>query len=332
MTPPIEAHPPPVSQALRRDLALVLPEVTVARSTTVQAYARGAPVALGEAVSAAGALLAASGAPVICGLSMLTLEAGRQIVALSRRTGAALLPWPPWASAAVTAGPIHTATLGHVYGCDLVLEIGFDSDGAEHPIRAAIAERVPHVLRSDAGGADVQTQLRTGGALALAQLVGRPVQRLAALLPAEAPPPVRRQWHEVAAECQQQLRLCVLVLPDLTIAGNQRGLSEVIAWQTGGLPVTGASDLAAADLLIEAGLAEVDLDRPPGARRICIGQRPDDAADLSFVTPGLALGLAARVMRCDGVVLWLCDDPAAAPPDPCVGLLARLTACTAEPT
>src|SRR5690606_21362661 len=58
-------------------------------------------------------------------------------------------------------------------------------------------------------------------------------------------------------------------------------------------------------------------------RRITIGPA-NSSAEVSFVTPGLAVGLAAQVMRFDGIMLWLCDDPATAPPDPAADPLLQL--------
>ena len=333
-----DIHLPPVSEPLRRDLALVLPRLHGTGSLSVEAYARGTPVALDAAIVRAAALIDASTTPVICGLSMLTIEAVRQAASLSRKMAGRLAPWPTSRTFGRQQAPTYSATLGHVFACDLVLAVGSTPGTTDHPIAAAIAQRVRQCVRVGTELDDVsnvQAQLRARGAAAWAEVARGPVRRVAVLLPPDSEPAVVRTWHELAAECQQQVRMCVFVLPDLAIVGNQRGALEVIAWQSGGLPTasggTSGGDIAAADLLIEAGLAEVDLDRRDGARRICIGSRGDDAAELSFVTPGPAPGLAARVMRCDGIVLWLCDDPATAPPDPCVDLLERITARVAEP-
>ena len=329
MTTRADAVTPPVSEALRRDLALVLPDVRGAQPTAVEAYARGTPIALDEAIVEAVKLIDASESAVICGLSMLTIEAVRQAVALSRKVAAPLVPWPSSGTFSGAAGPIYGATLGHVFGCDLAIEVGLGGMTDVHPIAAAVRRRVSQRLCLDGTAEDVsnlRAQLRDRGAAALAGHADRPVRRVAVLLPANAPAVIVRQWHELAGECQQQVRMCVFVLPEMTTTGNQRGALEVIAWQTGGLPATGAPDIAGADLLLELGLCSVDLDRRDGARRICVGTSRDGAAELSFVTPGLAPGLAARVIRCDGIVLWLCDDPATAPPDPCVDLLGRITA------
>ena len=80
------------------------------------------------------------------------------------------------------------------------------------------------------------------------------------------------------------------------------------------------------DLVIDTGLPYL---HAPDARRITIGQFEPEA-DLSLVTCGLAAGLAARVMRFDGVVLWLCDERAQAPADPAARLLAQLTGAVKE--
>ena len=305
---------PPASESLQRDLALVLPDLHVAERTAVQAMAKGKPITLDDAICQAAALIDAAESPVICGLTMLTIEAARQAVSLANIAGAKLAIWPKPADA-----PKHTATLGHVLACDLVI----GPSAQTHPIAAAVAQKVlDDVFMTMTPGSldDLHDRISANGQ----PIAGRPVKRLAVLLPPDRQPQLTQRWDELAAKCQKQLRLCLFLLPRMTTAGNQRGVTELIAWQTGGLPPSGAQDIAGADLLVELGLADVQMTRPSGSKRICIGAQPDESADLSFTTPGLSPGLAARVMRCDGIVLWLCDAPATAPPDPCVDLLCRI--------
>ena len=86
----------------------------------------------------------------------------------------------------------------------------------------------------------------------------------------------------------------------------------------------GGIDPGSYDLLIQAGEKSFDEPARPPVKRVCIGRQFDQEADVRFRTPGLALGLAAQVMRFDGIILWLCEDPATAPADPTVELLLSL--------
>ena len=310
---------------MRRDLSLVLPDLRVAESISVEAFAKGRPIPLDDAIARAGELIDSSSHPVLCGLTMLTIEAVRQAAALAQTTGVRMVVWPAPTTFGGRNAPRRTATLGHVFDCDLVIGPDIGDVAATHPIVAAVAARTRHEAFATADVetvSDVHERIRAAGS----------VKRLAVLLPPDCDIEAIRRWDELAAARQHQVRICVFLLPDMRTAGNQRGATEALAWQTGRVPADGVRTIAAADVLVEAGLADVGLARPAGAQRICIGRDRDESADVSFVTPGLALGLAARVMRCDGVVLWLCDDPATAPPDPCVDLLGRIGRHVTEPT
>jgi hypothetical protein len=142
----------------------------------------------------------------------------------------------------------------------------------------------------------------------------RPVSRLAVVLPPATRSEIISQWHKLAAEVQTDIRMCVLPLPDLATYMNTRGALEVIAHLTGAYGTFGHR--REPDVAIECGT------RSGAPKRIVIGAA-DDTADLCFAAPGLAMGLSAQVVRFDGIPMWLCDDPKAAPPDPAVELLRR---------
>lgn len=152
---------------------------------------------------------------------------------------------------------------------------------------------------------------------------------------------LREQWQLLGANLQDTHRFGLAGLPP---RGNGRGLAEVVGWQTGlplpvdfldgGAPrhrpdVVGTRrpfSAAACDLLFTAGL---DRSLPPGSseapgapypRRLHLGPRPDPDAEMSFVVPGLDPRARGRVIRDDGVVLWLCGEPDLGEPDP-AGLL-----------
>ena len=166
---------------------------------------------------------------------------------------------------------------------------------------------------------------------------------MAVVLGPQVGPRVLSQWNKFAATVQQQVRMFVLQLP-VESAANARAVREVVTWQTGVLPnpcvdfstgspraISHAIKRDSYDLLIHAGPAEDgDADDQP-VNRIRFDTQFDNEAQVSFCTPGLAIGLAAQVMRFDGIILWLCEDPATAAADPTVQLLSALTEKIAIP-
>lgn len=335
-----------ISDALRRDLSLVLPVVRPAPRDGVRVTARGQPVSMEQGLTIAGRLMRDSGAAAVAGLSMLSIEAARFAIALAEALRGRLLPWPAPPAGLEPLPVTQTATLGHVFASDFILKPGPDRWCADHPIAAAVAERVLHSVFIPSGLDDLlklRRQVRQRGAAALTDITMQPLRRLAVVLPPGTQAPMVSQWHKLAAELQRQVRVCVFVLPEMKTFGNLRGVIEAATWQTGvslarqggiafldgaprACPDLGKLTVAQAlDLLIEAGPAPAPLpsaaDQLP---RIRIGDVMDPAAEVCFLTPGLALGLAARVMRCDGIVLWLSDDPARAPADPAVNILQSL--------
>jgi len=338
-----------ISDELRRDLALVLPEVRAVggmKRAEAQAWVGGRAASVEDAVTYAAELLRGSAAPAIVGLNGLTLEAVREAVALAEAARARLLPMPLGDPLSMRMSVTQAATLGHAMSADLRVVI---QDGARkaNAIEALIAERVPNALfmPGDLGALlQLRATVREQGAAAITSTTALPVKHVVIPLPADTDPRVIGQWHRLAADLQRAVRVSAITVPDLTKVANLRGALEVITWQTGLSCATGGVDFAdgaprpsaAAATLIQRGGIDLAVDtgwRPlpvelasQCAHRIRIGIEADASADVSFVTPGLAAGLRARVMRFDGVILWLCDDPAPAAgavDDPAVSLLRR---------
>lgn len=306
------------SDSLRRDLALVLPPVLHrADAVRVRAVLRSREVSVEEAITTAAKLLSSASAPAIGGLGWLSIEAVREAVALAEALRGCLFPDatpdPVTARMAVT----QTATLGHIFACDSIIWIG--TNLCCGPIAEAIAARIPRSI-------SIEDKLEPVLALRTANLE---TKNVGVILPAGVDPCVTSQWHKLAADAQQRGRIAVITLPDPQAAPNAKGAHEVVCWQTGLSLHLGAISFADgapriepvrdADVLVDAGYAQ-----PTNARRIHLGREPDPKAEVSFVIPGLAIGLAAQITRFDGVILWLCDHPATAPPDPAVQLLSQI--------
>lgn len=324
-------HSPQISAELRRDLSMVLPALKTAESTEIKAYFQGTPVALDQAIARAVQLLHQSQAPAIIGLSGLTLEAIREAIALAWHMRAMLLPLPQRESAAVRLPVVQTSTLAHAMAADL--RVAFREDATRHdsPIDQAITARVPNTLFVEGNDLDallrLRARVREQGAAVFTNMTALPVTSVAVTLPANVDPRIEAQWHALAADAQQKIRISVISLPDLRTAGNQRGTIEVLTWQTGLSGTTGGVNFAdgaprpcqgavallqrgGVDVALDTGLHPLPADLSSNVKhRIRIGDELDGAADICLVTPGLSLGLRARVMRFDGVVLWLCDDP-----------------------
>ncbi len=340
-----------ISPELRQDLSLVLPLVQRAKGTAISAYLAGREVSVDEAVARAGDLIKVSVAPAIVGLSGLTIEAVREAVALSERLRARLLPLPAGDPIAWRMSVMQTATLGHACAVDLRVAFRDEVEGTHNPINEAIASRVPNTLFVQGNDLDALLKLRMlvreQGASAITSMTALPVKRVVVALPASVDVRIASQWHLLAAQLQSELRVSVITLSEmgkLHAAGNRRGVLEVITWQTGLSCATGGVDFAdraprpcadaatllsrgGLDVVVDTGLLPVETSLLSSVKhRIRIGDAVDATADVCFVTPGLRVGLRARVMRFDGVILWLCDDPSpqgGAMDDPVVGLFAR---------
>ncbi len=350
----------PPSPELLQDLALVLPDLQPYENKPISATILGKSASIHAAMDHAAALLQRSRAPAIANVQALSLEALSRAVALAEAARARLLP----SHAAPAASPAaFGATLGHALSCDLALWVG-PCDSAPQALIARLRERIPHhltltpaletlvALRVALPSFDPAktTSKPTFDAVCSTLHALMQARRALFLLPCDADPRLIAQCDALAATLQDRVRLAVMTLPDARRSLNRRGALELITWQTGLSCASGGIDFSdgaprpspplqklldrqAIDLIIDCS--------PPGSHtsfpttdhlsntskkpaRITLGPTPDPAAEVSFITPGLALGLSARVMRFDGIVLWLCDDPASAPPDPVVGLLHDL--------
>jgi hypothetical protein len=302
-----------MTESLRQRLSLVLPSPCDAKDTPVRALAGGDEIALDDAVARAATMLRDSEAPAVVAAHRLSCQAVRQAVLLMQQRGGAMrVDAPP-----IDHPVMHTASLGHVTACDFIIKPGPADWAVQHPVAAYIAEHVLHSLFVPAGLdalLALRKRVRERGAKAIADITMRPVKRLAVVLPPGTRSEIISQWHKLAAELQPEIRTCVMPLPDMDRCYNSRGALEVIAHLTGAYGRFGHRHEP--DVAIECGR------RSGAAKRIVIGGA-DDTADLCFVTPGLAMGLGAQVVRFDGIPMWLCDDPAAAPPDPAAELLRR---------
>ncbi len=320
---------------LGRDLALVGPFLA-SPPVPIQSGAAEWAVPLKDVGEIAQAIRR-SQAPAIVGLNSLSIEACRHAVAVAEVMRGRLLPWPlPGDNTHDHSSVTQTGSLGHIFASELIIWVG--CSGGDGPIAEAIAA---HQLLGALVPADLATVLnarRTMAADPKAAPIGSH-RRVGVVLGPGIDPRVASQWHKLAAQVQTTTRMAVFALPDLAATGNRRGVLEVILWQTGQSCRTGGVDFAdgaprpcsdaqtqldlgAIDLLIDTTLPEF----PPATgltghvkHRIVIGPRVSagpTAERLRHVTvPPLTQGVAARVMRCDGVILWTCADPAQAQPD-----------------
>lgn len=305
---------PGVSQALAQDLSLVLPDLP-----------RGAAIdALALPMTAA---LRAAKAPAIAGLGAMSIEGVMQAVKLMREVRGRVLPWP---LAGNTRGPMsvaQTATLGHLFASDLIIWVG--CTGADGPIANAITERQ---FRAALAPPTLDAVLTLREALTHnphSEPIGQ-WKRVAVVLGPNIDERIVSQWHKLAAQVQAFVRVCVIQLPDLMQHRNIRGAREIITMLTGlscdsgGIDFTNAStprpcpdvmtllSLGAIDLLIDTAPDPIEASPPPARH--------------TRINPSalMAVPSAARVMRFDGTMLRLADDPDTAPPDPAAALFASV--------
>lgn len=307
-----------------------------------QAAIHGKSVSIESAEKTAAGHLQSSIAPAIVGLGGLSIEAMGQAVVLAEKLRGKLLPYPSPDPVQSRQRVSFHAGLAEAVGADLrlVANESTAADDALASVSLAVDERVPNALFMAVADLDAVLRLRqalaTDGVHAIRKLTSLPVNHAVVMLPPTVDPRVVSQWHLLAAKLQATLRMSVVTVP-YADGGNQRGVVEVIAMKIGLHAWAGGIDFAtgiaapcagyathieqnACDVLIDTGL-NPSTDRST----IRISQDVDDANRCDvWLRGGLARGIAARVMRFDGSMLWLCDDPKSSPADPTVKLLQRL--------
>ena len=294
-----------------------------------------APAELGRApeeaaIEAAAQRLRAAEAPALAGLHGLTIEGLRAAHALAERLGASLFLEPPEPDA-LFRGVTASGTLAELAACDLLLRVGVE---AGHPVARWLAERVERV--SDlAATSEAVIAFRDEPDATLAD-----ARRVGVLLAPDCDPSVASQWHRWAGRMQRSRRVFVLTPPAAGGAADERGALETLTWLAGAAPDQGglratpagfartgpwpsAPEARASDVVLDAAPAPLPLPNDKTARIRLGAARAADAA-VTLPAPGLAPGLGARIMRFDGPVLWLCEDPDRAPADPAAATLFAL--------
>jgi len=277
----------PLSESLRRDLSLVLP---------LDSERRAAPGNWSrERAEETAAKIDASRSPAFVGLGDLSIESARWVIALAEKVRGKLLPSPLPSDLSLGFPVTQTASLAYVFASDLIIWVG--CTGGDGPIAQAIAERQLRAAFVEPT-LDAVQNLRAD----FANGAGAPhdAKRVGVVLGPSCDARVASQWHKLAAQVQQRFRVAVIRLPNIATFRNTRGVLEAITWQTGLSCASGGVDFA------------------DGVPRPCApveALRERHTID-EFRFEGITVPSAARVMRFDGVVLWLCDDPKSAPPDP----------------
>lgn len=304
-----------VSDALRRDLAMVLPDLP-----------RGGAALEAMATPMAAALKSAK-APAMAGLGTLSVEGAIEAVELMRAVRGRVLPWPmPGDNARGPMSVTQTATLGHVFASDLIIWVG--CTGGDGPIAEAISE---HQLRAAFAEPTLDAVMRLRDALKRdphSEPVGR-WKRVAVVLAPGCDGRVVSQWHKLTAQIQQAVRVCVIQLPDIARHRNLRGACEVVTMLTaiscdaGGVDFSSGVPRPCPDVMTLLSLNAIDLLIDTAPEPI---NAPPSLPRHTRLNPWalMAVPSSARVMRFDGVMLRLADDPDAAPPDPAAMLFAAI--------
>lgn len=324
-----------ISATLRRDLALVLPSNML--------DSKPSPALIEDAViDRAARLISLSKSPAIVGIASLSIESTRAAVRLAEAMRGRLLPWPAPTDAGLQFPSVtQTASLGEALSCDLVIWVG--GNGADNLIAEMLAS---HQLKAAFVPATLDAVLSLRSAVAkdpVADPFGRH-RRITVAISADAQkdPRVLAQWHKLAAAVQQQCRVSVIEVPDLSLHLNTRGATEAVTWLTGVSPRRGGVDfsdgcprqcphldtlaaLGAIDLVIDMSPAPL----PSSLRRVTVirvGEPPANGnpGDMTIPLRSLAPGSASQVMRFDGQVLRLQDEPTTAAPDPVAAFFTQL--------
>ena len=314
--------------SLIEDLTLVLPPDALPGPSVTDTSAGE------DDLAAAAEYLVNAACPLITGTEALTMEGVQVAVELAERLRARLALSGP-------TRPRHprqcNCTLGEALNRPLAVTLAVDDD---HPVLKRLADRGVERIKLSA---DLPAIRDLGQALRDRRddhpLAGRlrKAGRASVVTGPDLDPRLLECVHDLCVHAAQAVRLHVLAPGRPATNLNQRGAREVITWQTGLDPAHHGIDFADggprpgpdAPTLIERNLADVILD---GAGRISSADNttiirlgPERGkADLWLPSAGLAPGVAGRVSRFDGVVLWLTDDPTTAPPPDDLTHLTRL--------
>lgn len=335
----------PISQAdsLSQDLRMVF-------SRALPTFDEGGPAAaidgvmckLDDAIKKAVERLAGSVAPAIVGLGGLSIEAAEQAVTLAEQLRGRLLPHPAMDPVQTRQRVSFHAGLADALHADLrvVANESPDSKDALASLTLAVDERVPNALFMAVNDLDAVLRLRQAlandGVVAIRKLTSLPVNHVIVMLPPSVDARVVSQWHLLAANLQTSLRMSVIITPHAD-TGNLRGVIELIAVRTGQNAWAGGLDFATGEALSCPGF-EAHMERNGCDVTMDAGFNPNpcratirisaDIADAErseiWFRGGVTRGIAARVLRFDGSMLWLCDEPSTAPVDPTVELLKRI--------
>lgn len=342
----IESKSISCSDELERDLRLVfanaLPTVT---ADDVQACVDGEPAPLEVVLQRAADRIRSCVAPAIVGLGGLSIEAAEQAIDLAHAMQGKLLPTPVQDPTLSRQSVSFHAGLGEAFGADLRVIGPDDADGdaSENGLEAltlAINERVPNALFMAVHDIDAVIHLRESlsrdGVEAIRRLTTLPVNSVVVVLPSMVDARVTSQWHRLAADLQSTLRISVVSTPSADV-GNLRGVAELIAMRTGLNAWASGVDFASGETLPCAGwdthlarngcdvVIDSSLNQLVEQAAIRISADVDHAKQCEiWFRGGIQLGVAARVMRFDGTMLWLCDDPSIALPDPTINLFKQL--------